>query len=168
MKLTIDADGNAVTISQKFSRDLQIVWNAFTDSMLLDQWWAPMPWKAVTKEMNFEEGGSWDYNLVSPNGEEFSARMDFNEIKIFKSISAMDVFTDDEGLADKEMPASHWNLFFETLGNGTLVTEKIIFEDAYHLNSTLEMGFEQGLKESFRLLERLMMADQRFDNSNIE
>jgi len=35
---------------------------------ILDQWWAPKPWKAETKTMDFRAGGSWLYFMKGPDG----------------------------------------------------------------------------------------------------
>ncbi len=35
-------------ITREFSASQAEVWKAWTESHLLDQWWAPKPWKAVT------------------------------------------------------------------------------------------------------------------------
>jgi hypothetical protein len=63
---TVDKATNSIHITREFAADLDLVWDAFTNAEILDQWSAPKPWKARTKEMDFREGGRWLYAMVSP------------------------------------------------------------------------------------------------------
>ena len=56
---TKDVANNKMTVVRQFDAPVEQVWRAWTESELLDQWWAPLPWKAKTKKMDFREGGSW-------------------------------------------------------------------------------------------------------------
>lgn len=59
----------SVLVSTTFNAPLEKVWRAFTDSALLEKWWAPVPWEAKTKTMNFTVGGHWLYSMVNPENE---------------------------------------------------------------------------------------------------
>ena len=48
---------------------LELLWNAWTTSELLDKWWAPRPYVTKTKSMEFKKGGTWLYAMVSPANE---------------------------------------------------------------------------------------------------
>ncbi|MDZ7624970.1 MAG: SRPBCC domain-containing protein [Ignavibacteriaceae bacterium] len=61
MDFIVDKQNNKVKVTREFAAPLSKVWAAWTQSELLDQWWAPKPWKAKTKEMEFKEGGHWLY-----------------------------------------------------------------------------------------------------------
>ena len=54
-----DLEEKSILVSRTFSAPLEKVWLAFTESEFLEQWWAPKPWKAETKRMNFSVGGYW-------------------------------------------------------------------------------------------------------------
>jgi uncharacterized protein YndB with AHSA1/START domain len=62
----VDKESNTITVKREFAANRQLVWSAYTESELLDQWFAPKPWKARTKTMDFREGGHWLYAMVSP------------------------------------------------------------------------------------------------------
>lgn len=34
---------------REFEANLSLVWKAWTEAEMLDQWWAPKPWKCETK-----------------------------------------------------------------------------------------------------------------------
>ena len=44
---TKDAANNKMSVVREFDAPLEKVWKAWTEPKLLDQWWAPKPWKAV-------------------------------------------------------------------------------------------------------------------------
>src|SRR5688572_7662494 len=105
----VDKENKTIRVTRKFDAALPLVWDAYTKSELLDQWWAPKPWKAKTKFMDFREGGKWIYSMVGPNGEEHFAVATYQKIVPQKSFSGLDAFADSEGNINKEMPQSKWD-----------------------------------------------------------
>jgi len=63
---TVDKDTATIYVTREFAADLDLVWEAFTKSEILEQWMGPKPWRVQTKEMDFREGGRWLYAMVSP------------------------------------------------------------------------------------------------------
>ena len=68
MNFSVDKENNRVNVEREFAAPVGKVWAAWTQQELLDQWWAPRPWKARTKSMDFREGGTWLYAMVGPRG----------------------------------------------------------------------------------------------------
>ena len=60
-----DIKNKRMYITREFAAPIANVWQAWTDSKLLDQWWAPRPFRAETKRMDFREGGQWLYAMVT-------------------------------------------------------------------------------------------------------
>ena len=52
-----DLKEKLILVSREFNAPIELVWRAFTESELLEEWWAPQPWRAETKSMNFKVGG---------------------------------------------------------------------------------------------------------------
>jgi uncharacterized protein YndB with AHSA1/START domain len=65
MKTEITTDLHKATFEAKreFNADISLVWRAWTEPELRDQWWAPAPWICETKSMDFSEGGRWHYDM---------------------------------------------------------------------------------------------------------
>ena len=63
-----DAAARQLTVVREFQAPVEQVWKAWTEPSLLDEWWAPRPWKAITKRMDFQPGGTWLYVMAGPNG----------------------------------------------------------------------------------------------------
>lgn len=61
-----DAANKQIKVTRYFDASLELVWRTWTESELLEQWWAPHPFKAITKHMDFREGGYWLYYMLGP------------------------------------------------------------------------------------------------------
>ena len=92
-----DPSGKKLIVKRRFNAPLEQVWKAWTESSLLDQWWAPKPWKAKTKTMDFREGGFWLYAMEGPDGNNIWSRLDYRKIIPKKSFTATDAFCDENG-----------------------------------------------------------------------
>jgi uncharacterized protein YndB with AHSA1/START domain len=49
----VDKEKNQITVDRSFNAPLDLVWAAWTEAELLDQWWAPKPYQTVTKSQDF-------------------------------------------------------------------------------------------------------------------
>ena len=78
MQIEKDLDNKKMTITRSFDAPVSDVWRAWTESELLDQWWAPKPWKAETKSMDFRVGGYWLYAMVGPDNTKHWAKADLH------------------------------------------------------------------------------------------
>ena len=57
-QVTKDVANKKIVVVREFDAPLEEVWKAWTEKELLDQWWAPRPWKAKTKPWISAKGGS--------------------------------------------------------------------------------------------------------------
>ncbi len=152
----VDKENNSITVKREFAAELPLVWDAYTKSEILDQWWAPKPWKAKTKIMDFREGGHWHYAMVGPNGEEHWALANFEQIQVQRRYTGLDAFADANGTINKEMPQSKWDVRFTGKGEITLVEFHITYGDLAQLEATIQMGFKEGLTMAMEGLDELL------------
>jgi uncharacterized protein YndB with AHSA1/START domain len=153
---SVDKENKTITVKREFAAPLAIVWAAWTQSELLDQWWAPKPWKAETKTMDFRTGGHWLYAMVGPNGEKHWAIADFKSIDAQKSFSVLDAFTDENGTVTPDMPRSNWTNTFNDNGDSTMVNIDIRYDKLEDLENILKMGFKEGFTMGLENLDRLL------------
>ena len=83
---TKDLKNRKLTVLRTFDAPLERVWEAWTQGDLLDQWWAPKPYRAITKTMDFREGGYWLYDMHSPENISTWCKVDYNKKIPHKSI----------------------------------------------------------------------------------
>src|SRR3954452_16239613 len=103
--ITKDAANKKILVVRDFDGAPEQVWKAWTESKLLDMWWAPKPWKAKTKKMDFREGGYWLYCMEGPDGEQIWCRVDYQTITPDKSFIAVGAFCDADGNKTEIFPA---------------------------------------------------------------
>ena len=132
---SVNRENNTINVKRVFAAALPLVWDAYTNSEILDQWWAPKPWKARTKKMDFREGGQWLYAMVGPQGEEHWA---------------IATYTD--------LPKSRWEVHFSDLGHHTRVEMRISYDDLAQLEATIQMGFKEGLSMAMEGLDELLAS----------
>jgi len=150
-----DLKEKSILVSREFNAPIELVWRAYTESTLLEKWWAPQPWKAETKTMNFTVGGFWLYAMVSPENEKHWGKMNYLAIDPYKSFDIKDEFCDEEGIVNPAFPVSNGRNYFTKTDNGTLVEFKTTYENVEDIHKLVEMGFEQGITMTFEHLATL-------------
>lgn len=154
----VDKENRTIEVKREFAAEVALVWDAYTKSEILDRWWAPKPWKARTKSMDFRDGGSWLYAMVGPEGEEHWSLLNYIKILPEKSFSGTDAFSDNQGVINREMPQSKWEVSFEDKGEMTEVSFLISYDDLAQLEATIAMGFKEGLSIAMEGLDELLPA----------
>lgn len=153
---SVNKENKTITVKREFAAELPLVWDAYTKSEILDQWWAPKPWKARTKTMDFREGGHWHYAMVGPAGEEHWALANYKTIQTQKKFTALDAFADADANVNKDLPQSRWEATFTGKGEVTLVQFNISYDDLAQLEATIQMGFKEGLTMAMEGLDELL------------
>ncbi len=152
-----EAATKKIIVVREFDAPPEEVWKAWTDSNIMDQWWAPKPWKAKTKIMDFREGGYWLYSMAGPDGTETFCRVDFRTIDENKSFTADDNFCDENGNITHEIPGMHWKNEFSPTDTGTKVEVEITFASEADMEKIIEMGFEAGFTAAHGNLDELLV-----------
>ena len=153
---TVNEENNTVSVQREFPANLETVWDAWTKAGILDEWWAPKPWRAQTKHFDFSEGGVWLYAMVGPENEKHWSKAKFEKIKEQRFLSWADAFCDEDGNENQTMPQSFWTIIFsEENGNG-MVDITIQHESSADMNAQLKMGFKEGFTMGLGNLEELL------------
>jgi uncharacterized protein YndB with AHSA1/START domain len=159
-QVTKDVKERSILVSREFNAPVTDVWRAFTERDLLDQWWAPAPWRAETKSMNFSVGGFWLYAMISPENQKHWGRMNYLAIDHLKSYDAEDCFCDEAGNINPDLPTSKGRNVFTATDTGTRVAFKLIYPTEEALQKIVEFGFEQGITICFEQLETLLKPNK--------
>ena len=157
----VNKENKTITVQREFAAALPLVWDAYTKSEILDQWWAPKPWKTITKNMDFREGGHWLYAMVGPEGQEHWSRADYKDIQFQKKFTGFDAFTDADGNLNKDLPQSKWEVTFTDKEQTTVVEFHISYDDLDQLEATIQMGFKEGLAMAMERLDTLLPSLQK-------
>ena len=160
MDFQVDKEAKQIHVTRDFNAQRDLVWSAWTDHKILDQWWAPKPWKSETKRQDFREGGHWLYAMVGPGGEKHWARADYLSIKPKSSFSVMDAFCDEKGNVNKTLPRNKWDNTFISNGDTTTVKVKMQFDDLKDLEKIIEMGFREGFTAGLENLDQWLSENK--------
>ena len=148
--------GSKLTVRRAFDAPVKLVWRAWTEPDLLDQWWAPQPWKSETKSMDFRAGGSRLYAMVGPEGEKHWGLTEYESVNPIDSFSGKDSFADEEGKVNPDFPVATFVNQFIDQAEKTEVVIETNYASEEHLKQVIEMGMQEGLKAAFAILEEAL------------
>lgn len=154
LNFTLDKENNTVSIKREFNADLNLVWEAWTNPEILDQWWAPKPYQNKTKTMDLRNGGLWLYCMISPQNEIHWCKADYKEVVPMKSYSYVDNFCDENGTVRDTFPNSFWTNNFSESGEITTVNITIQYESLEELEKIIEVGFKEGFTMAMQNLDQ--------------
>ena len=149
-------DKNKLTVIRTFDAPVDLVWRAWTEAELLDQWWAPKPWVSKTKSMDFKEGGKRLYVMVGPEGEEHWGVTTYESIKPLVSLSGGDAFSDSKGNVNSDFPIATFKNQYEEKIDHTEVTIVTEYASEEQLKQIVQMGMKEGLSMAFDNLDGVL------------
>ena len=141
--------------------DLALVWDAFTKPEILDQWYAPEPWKSRTKFMDFKVGGKRFYAMVSPEGQEMWSIQQYTSITPKTNFKMFNAFADKD--ENPQLPGSDWDLTFEEQSGITRVRISIYNESLERMERMLDLGFKEGFTTTLIALKKLLKEQSTTD-----
>ncbi len=153
----VDKAQSKLTVKREFAAKRQLVWDCYTKSELLDQWFAPKPLTTKTKHMDFSVGGYWHYAMLMPDGQAFWSRQDYRAINPIDGYSALDAFTDETGVANPNMPRAEWEVTFTDAKGKTLVTTVVQYSSPEDVQKVIDMGMKDGLASTLERLDELLL-----------
>lgn len=153
-----DKEKNTLTIRREFLGDRPLVWDCYTQSELLDQWFAPAPLTTKTKSMDFREGGHWHYAMVEPNGTEYWGYTEYVKIKPLDYYTSLDAFSNEAGEINKDLPRAEWIVTFIDKGENALVETIVTYKSLSDLETVIQMGMEQGMMATLEKLDALLVT----------
>ncbi len=138
-----------IRIERVFHAPRDRVWRAFTDPELIAQWWGRGN-KLVVERMEVERGGHWRYVEHGPNGVYgFEGR--YREVTPRERLPRTFEWDGMPGYVALETAT------FEDLGDGrTRVVSTLLCYTTEERDGMLHSGMEQGVNQSYVMLDRLL------------
>lgn len=141
-------------IERVFNAPREKVFAAFSECEHLMQWWGPSEWPLAHCDMDFREGGSWHYAMrETATGNESWGLMFFDEIVAPELLRYRDVFSDASRNINPDLPGSTTTTNFYAEDGKTRVVSSTDFADEAALKQVIEMGMEEGVKQTWDQLE---------------
>lgn len=152
-------DNKTMFITRAFKAPLDAVWQAWTDATILEAWWAPKPYKAISVSMDFRNGGTWMYYMLGPEGDKSYCKADYSKIQPKTSYEVLDCFCDEKGNPNTEFPRMQWTCNFKPSAEGTLVDIVVAFATAADLEKIMSLGFQEGFTMAHGNLDEYLLAN---------
>ncbi|WP_447752012.1 SRPBCC family protein [Sphingopyxis fribergensis] len=137
-------DDTTLTISRHIAAPPAAVWDAWSDPAKLAKWWIPAPIECQVVTLDLRPGGGF-VTRMRQDGGEFQPHVDGcfleaipNERLVFTTV-----------LTEGWQPAEPWLaitaiLTFETDGDGTLYSARVLHKNPGDSAKHDEMGFQEG------------------------
>lgn len=155
---SVDKENNSILIKREFDANLELVWQAWTQPELLDQWWAPRPYHIETKVLDLKINGMWLYAMVSPENEKMWCRADYKNIETNQLLQWLDTFCDENGVENNIKPRSFWTTVFEEVEGKTFVNITLKHENLEEIEAMIQMGFKEGFTMAVGNLDELLAS----------
>ncbi len=159
-------DTLTMVITRTFEVPLSQLWNAWSDTALIKQWWGPKGFTAPVADIDFHEEGVSLLCMRSPQGQEIYNTWTYQQIVPMERIAFIQHFTDKEGHPldpdqiglppgiPKQVPHV---ITFKSLGKSK--TELTITEYGYTASSVVALS-EAGMQECLDKMEVALNATQ--------
>ena len=157
-KYTVVSAKKQLIAERSFAAPKSKVWQYYATAELLEKWWAPLPYKAVTKSFDFREGGHWHYVMQGPEGEAHYCINNYKTIDPENSFTAFDGFANEDWSIKTDMPGSDWEVTFTQNGEMTDMKVVLICDTEAGLNTLVEMGMKEGFNQGLDQLEALLVT----------
>ncbi|MBB3315742.1 MULTISPECIES: SRPBCC family protein [Rhizobium] len=140
--MTEEAQHELVLV-REFDAPREKIFKAWTDPVLMKEWFVPRPWSIADAQIDARPGGSNLIVMRSPEGQEFPNRGVYLEIVENEKIVFTDAFT--SSWVPSEKPFFVGIILLEDLGNGrTKYTAKARHWTAADKEQHEQMGFHEG------------------------
>ena len=157
-KYTEVPEKNQLIAERSFKAPKSKVWEYYATAELLDKWWGPEPYKAITKSADFSEGGHWHYVMQGPGGasDAHYCILNYKTIDPENSFTAYDAFANADWSVKEDMPSQEWAVSFTEDGNMTTVKVVITTKNQEDLATLVKMGMKEGFDMGLNQLEALL------------
>lgn len=161
--LTSKVEGRVLIIERIFQAPRSLVFQMFSESKHLEEWWGPEGWKTTNYTFDFKPGGEWHFRMKCVDekqgdyyGQESWGKVIFHEIKASEEIVYTDTFSDEDGKAVPGMPEIHVTIQFKEQDGATVVKTSSTFEAEDALKRILDMGVVQGFSSQCDCLDEYL------------
>lgn len=141
----IHETGLEIVSTRSFDASPEVIFNAWTDPVLLQEWWGPKGFTNTFQEFDAKPGGKWDFVMHGPDGTDYVNSNVFVEVVEPRRIS----------FDHKTEPKFRLIATFELLNGKTELVFRMIFADRTELDKVKSYA-PKANEENFDKLEALL------------
>jgi uncharacterized protein YndB with AHSA1/START domain len=152
-----DIDALTMTIKAEFDANAQQLWELWADPRQLERWWSPPSHSSTFAEHELTVGARTTYSMTGPDGEEHHGAWRIEEVDPPHRLRISDDEVNDEGKPDDGGPTGMTVTIAEADGTATMSIHTH-FADRESMEQMIEMGYEQGMTETLKQIDPLLLA----------
>jgi len=143
-------------LSKEFDAPRTLVFEMFKNPEHLASWWGPTGMPATIVSFDFSPGGVWHYYMQGPDGTKYWGKATFKEIDEPNSLSYIDVFSDEAGTVNPDLPQGLTLVTFDEHDGKTTLRMVGEYQNAEEIEKLTEMGMIEGVTDTWNQLEALI------------
>lgn len=147
-------EARSITGTRVFDAPRELVFDAFTDSKHIGNWWGPRGFRTTTKRMDARPGGEWIFTMHGPDGTDYP-----NEV-VYLDVVRPERIAYTHG----PVPVFDVEITFEELSpKKTRLTMRMTFATAEFRNQVAEeFGAIEGMQQTLERLEEQVAQQSGF------
>lgn len=137
-----------------FEAPQEKLFEVFTTSEHLEQFWGPHGWELIHSTMDFQPDGEWFYGMKcvdesqQTHGMESWGKTMYEKIDRPNQFVYRDYFADKHGELNRELPVAETTMDFVALDNDrTIVSNRTKYNTPEELQALIDNGMLQGMAE---------------------
>lgn len=147
ISVTPDPDALTLTVVAEFAATTARVWDAYADPRQLERFWGPPGWPARFSAHDLRPGGRSAYVMTGPDGATSPGLWEFVEVTPGHSFEFVNLFANDDGTPNLDMPTTLMHFTFEALGaDRSRVTTTTRFASLADLEQLIGLGMAEGIE----------------------
>jgi uncharacterized protein YndB with AHSA1/START domain len=146
LSVTLPSD-REIELTRTFDAPRALVFDAFTKTEHVPNWWGLSASKMTVCEMDVRPGGKWRYVSLEADGNEYGFHGEYREVVPPERIVWTFEFEGMPGHVSVE------TMRFEEQAGKTTVTTTTVFDSVEDRDGMLQSGMETGASESYDRLE---------------
>ena len=140
--MTTTTEGRDLILTRIIDAPREKLYRAWTDPVLLKQWFAPLPWTTPSAELDVRPGGANVMVMRGPDGKEFPNRGVYLEVVPNERLVFTDAYT--AAWEPSEKPFMTVILTFEDAGRKDRYTARVRHWTMADREAHEKMGFHEG------------------------
>ncbi len=133
-----------LVITHLFDAPRTLLWKLWTDPEHIKHWWGPDGFTNTIDKMEVKEGGVWEFVMHGPDGT------DYKNKSFYTRVVEPELLMFDHVVG----PRFQVTVTFTEQGKKTLLTWRMVFESAEHLDRVIQEGkADRGLEQNIARLE---------------
>jgi uncharacterized protein YndB with AHSA1/START domain len=151
-----DFDNLTTTLVADFDAPLDEVWQLWADPRKLERWWGPPTYPATFEKHDLSPGGEATYFMTGPEGVQPRGWWRITSVNAPTSLQFTDGFAKDDGTPNDEMPVINVEVRLSERDDGTRMEIRSTYESREEMDSLIEMGALEGLRQSVGQMDALL------------